>query len=330
MAAVPPGPTVTISVVIPTYNRLPYLRAALASVREQTRPPEEILIVDDGSTDGTEEFARTLPAPVRYLRQANAGPAAARNHGFRAATGDWIALLDSDDWWPVDKLALQEAFLRLHPHLAFVFGTQLNSRAGRTDAEPEILDPVVHATLRRESGGVRDFFGLLLRLNPVPTSSVLFRRECLVRTGGFDEARWRCEDYELWFRFAATFPIGYLDQPLVFKRSQDDNLINDYAKLWEAHLDVLLSLPGTHPERNLPDFPAWRQATAHTRYRLGSFHLRRGAIPAARAHFGGFQDRDLPTGLRLRALSRVKRALLAAGLGRLAHRATPARPPLPR
>jgi glycosyltransferase involved in cell wall biosynthesis len=321
---------VSISVVIPTYNRLPYLRAAVASAREQTRPPEEILIVDDGSTDGTEQFARSLPAPVRYLRQANAGPAAARNQGFRAATGDWIALLDSDDWWPADKLARQEAFLRLHPHLAFVFGTQLNSRAGQTDAQPEILDPEVHATLRREAAGIRDFFSLLLRLNPVPTSSVLFRRDCLARTGGFDEARWRCEDYELWFRFAAAFPIGYLDHPLVFKRSQDDNLINDYAKLWAAHLDVLLSLPRTHPGRNLPANPAWRQATAYTRYRLGSFHLRRGAVPAALEHFGAFHERDLPASARLHALSRVKRALLAAGLGRLARRTPPASTPLPR
>lgn len=314
-----------VSVIIPTYNRLRYLKDAIASVEAQTVAVREIIVVDDGSSDGTREYAAELAPRVCYLRQANAGPSAARNRGLRAARGEWIALLDSDDQWVPDRLARQAELLARQPNLDFVFGTQVNSRHGFTDAQPEILNANLYRRLQEQASGIRDFFDLLLVLNPVPTSSVLFRRSCLARVGYFDESRWRCEDYELWFRFAAHCSVGFTDHPLIVKRSQDDNLINDYRKLWEAHLAVLLSLPETHPIRRLPQHQPWKQAVAQTHYRLGSFALSRGEFDLAEPHFRAFRERDLPPPGADRLRSLLKRVLLASGCGRLAIRRRPSR-----
>ena len=102
----------TTLIVIPTYNRLRFLTEALASVFGQSRRPDEIIVVDDGSNDGTAEaMARLTDQGVRYVRQQNAGPSAARNRGMREATSEWIAFLDSDDLWLPHRLARQCEFL---------------------------------------------------------------------------------------------------------------------------------------------------------------------------------------------------------------------------
>jgi glycosyltransferase involved in cell wall biosynthesis len=308
----------TISVVIPTYNRLGYLCEALRNALRQTHAATEILVVDDGSTDGTEAAITALPAPVRYFRQKNAGPAAARNRGFREATGDWIALLDSDDLWPPEKLRLQRDFLAKHPATDFVFGNQVNLKNGVQEQRPEILYPGIHRRLRQGGAAVPEFFQLLLEGNPIPTSSVMFRRSCLGPVGFFDEHRWRCEDYEFWFRFARHCQIGFLDEILVAKRSQEDNLINDYAKLWTAHLDVLTALPTKHPDLLLKSSRAWKRAVAETVYRLGSFQLSRGEQAEAVRWFSDLRCADLPPFSETQTLALAKKLLLRLGIGKLA------------
>jgi len=109
-----------ISVIVPVFNGERYLAEALNSILGQTRPPEEVIVVDDGSTDHTAEVAGRFP--VRYLSQANQGAAAARNTGAQAATGDLLAFLDHDDLWVADKLARQLAVLAAQPELDMVFG----------------------------------------------------------------------------------------------------------------------------------------------------------------------------------------------------------------
>ena len=100
-----------ISVVIPAYNAAAWIRRAVNSVLSQTRPADEIIVVDDGSTDGTGDIVRMYDGRVRLLQQANAGAAAARNTGILAATGDWIAFLDADDEWLPQKLQRQTEYL---------------------------------------------------------------------------------------------------------------------------------------------------------------------------------------------------------------------------
>src|ERR1700678_803249 len=114
----------TISVIIPTYNRADLIGQALESALAQTHPADEIIVVDDGSTDDTERVVAQYAGQVRYMRQVNAGPSAARNRGIQAASGDFIALLDSDDLWVKDRLERQLAALTLHPGLDFIFGLE--------------------------------------------------------------------------------------------------------------------------------------------------------------------------------------------------------------
>ena len=115
----------TISVIIPVYNGERYLAEAIESVLAQSRQPDEIIVVDDGSTDGSAAVAKrftTLRYPVRYLWQAQAGASQARTHGGAVATGNWFAFLDADDLWTADKLAKQQAVLETQPTVDLVFG----------------------------------------------------------------------------------------------------------------------------------------------------------------------------------------------------------------
>jgi glycosyltransferase involved in cell wall biosynthesis len=108
-----------VSGIVPVYNGERFLSEALDSMLRQTRPPDEIIVVDDGSTDGTSRIAAALGPPVRWVRQENRGPAAARNLAIRLATGDFLAFLDADDLWLPRKLELQLACLEERPELDY-------------------------------------------------------------------------------------------------------------------------------------------------------------------------------------------------------------------
>ena len=126
-----------VSVVIPVFNGEAFLREAVQSVLAQKYSPIEIIIVDDGSTDGTATVARSLPETVRYLHQTNKGPAAARNRGIEHAQGSLIAFADADDLWPADKLELQLPYLINDPAIEIVMGRIQQVRLSREEfAEP--------------------------------------------------------------------------------------------------------------------------------------------------------------------------------------------------
>lgn len=112
----------SVSVVIPAHNAARYLAEAVASVRAQTHPAAEIIIVDDGSTDGTAHVIAGLGPDVRSIRQARAGAGAARNRGAELADGEWLAFLDADDLWAPPKLERQLAWMRAHPDTDLLFG----------------------------------------------------------------------------------------------------------------------------------------------------------------------------------------------------------------
>lgn len=113
-----------ISVVIPTYNRANYLKQALESVRKQTCPPHELIVVDDGSTDDTPELVRAFPDCV-MIRQSNEGLASAQNRGIAASTGDLIAFLDHDDLWPKNRLEIVANCFKLHPQIGYILGLEM-------------------------------------------------------------------------------------------------------------------------------------------------------------------------------------------------------------
>jgi len=191
-AGLQPSAGPRFSVVVPLYNKQAHIAATLASVADQTYAPFEVIVVDDGSTDGSvsKVLAAALPG-MRIVAQANAGPACARNRGIAEAAGDWIAFLDADDLWLPDHLETLAGLIDAYPAADVVSSGYV--RARRIDM-PDILS-------RRRP---RQPFGLVDFLNDhqlVHTSVVAVRAATLRGQDGF-KAKWPGEDLELWTRLA--------------------------------------------------------------------------------------------------------------------------------
>ncbi|HHD63747.1 MAG TPA: glycosyltransferase family 2 protein [Desulfobulbaceae bacterium] len=199
-----------ISVIIPTYNRASYIVRAMDSVTRQTRPPDELIIVDDGSTDATSqhvaEATRRASFPVRILRQENKGPAAARNLGIKHARGDILCFLDSDDWWAKKKIALQLDQMIANPEILISHTKEIWFRGGVRVNQKKKHYP---------AGGY--IFSACLKMCVVGMSTVMARRELFERYGFFDPELPCCEDYDLWLRVARERPFLLVNNPLTLK-----------------------------------------------------------------------------------------------------------------
>jgi glycosyltransferase involved in cell wall biosynthesis len=196
-----------VSVIIPTYNSGPLVVEAVASVLAQTRPADEIIVVDDGSTDNTAQRLEPVRERIHYVRQANSRVAAARNTGVGLSTGDVIAFLDADDAWHPQKLARQLSVLERRPEIGLL-ATRVTGLPGPTlpldgRAEPRVTDLALQN---------------LLVANVLATSSVLVRRSVLDRAGEFDRQLFGPEDYDLWLRCAQVSGVAVLDEPLTAYR----------------------------------------------------------------------------------------------------------------
>jgi glycosyltransferase involved in cell wall biosynthesis len=196
-----------VSAIIPVYNCERYVSAAIESVLAQTYPVHEIIIVDDGSTDGTRAVLESYIGRIRYIRQEKRGVAAARNSGIVHASGDFIAFLDADDLWLADKLQLQMDFLRNHPQYGLVYSDM------KTFDETGILHESVKIWLNMSppSGWI---FKELFAETLFACDATVFAKACVDRVGYFDESLAVGEDYNMWLRMARHFQIGYLDVPL--------------------------------------------------------------------------------------------------------------------
>lgn len=203
----------SISVVIPAYNSAAHLARALDSVLAQTRPAEEILVVDDGSTDATAEVARSYGDAVRLITQANAGAAAARNTGIRAARGDWIAFLDADDEWLPGRLAIQTDILTRRPDLVWVSGNYTTCSCSEQRQAVFITPQKAQAYLTQ--GQAADFLAVYAAGLSGHTDTMLIRREVLIEAGLFDPSLKKAEDIDLWWRIAYRHPtVGFAAEPL--------------------------------------------------------------------------------------------------------------------
>jgi len=195
----------TVSVVIPVYNNEAYIAAAVESVLSQSLLPTEIIVVDDGSTDGTAEALKSLRNSIKYVFQENRGEPAARNRGIREASGKYIAFLDGDDLWCPNKLELQMEYLRQHPNCALVYSDM------STFDENGIIDTSVKERFRMSLPSGRIFPALFMRAL-FGSGSVVFRRKCVDTVGYFDEGLLVGSDYEMWLRIARHFELGAVDQ----------------------------------------------------------------------------------------------------------------------
>lgn len=330
-------PRPTVSVIVPTFNRAGWLERTVWSALAQTVPPLEVIVVDDGSTDGTEAVARGLPAPVRYLPQANAGVGAARNAGAAAAAGDWLAFLDCEDLWRPEKLEVQFRALADRPGAAWavsdctVIGLDDRPLPGRQGFREvfEVFhaggpDPERHLAAfleRGTSGGVPtyggDLYALLFGGNICLPSSALVRRDAFEAAGGFDPA-WRlAEETEFFHRLAAAAPGVVVMAPLVAYRVGLSGALTSPANSVALIRGALESIERAAGLR-MPLAAAEREAFARGRdrllLRLAYTHLTNYDASAARQALEAVSPagRTSRRALLLRVLSRVPRGGLRA------------------
>jgi glycosyltransferase involved in cell wall biosynthesis len=223
-----------LTIIIPTYNRLPFLKSAINSVFCQTYRRFQLIIADDGSTDGTGDNVQSLnnsDENLRYLRLPHCGmPGKVRNAGARLATGDFLAFLDSDDLWKPEKLARQIAFFEEHPDMMICHTREIWQRGEKIVSQA--------GQKHRRSGYI---FADALKKCIIGPSTVMMRRELFEELGGFREDLEIAEDYELWLRITAKYPVGYIDEPLVIKRGgHADQLSEKYGQIEVFRIKALL------------------------------------------------------------------------------------------
>lgn len=223
-----------VSVVVPAHDAHASIEAALRSALAQTRLPDEIIVVDDGSKDATATIARGLGAPVRVISQAQGGPSAARNTGVDAASGEWIAFLDADDEWHPAKLEHQLA--RAHGDTVLV-ATDWSRELLRTPT-PAVVPTTVLLTSK------------ILLLNRFQTSTVLLRRDAFMAAGGFDSSLDGVEDWDMWLRSSRQGGVLKLDWPFV--------RYTDVATGYSKALERVYRTGRTMLDRELGDAPDHR------------------------------------------------------------------------
>ena len=195
-----------ISVVIPSYNRKEFLKRSIDSAINQTKKPFEIIVVDDGSTDGTETMIKSDYDFVKFIKQKNKGVSAARNIGIKVSIGEWICFLDSDDEWKKDKLEKQINAMKSNPGYKFFHSNEIWIKNGLR---------INQKKKHKKYGG--DIFDKCLDMCRISPSSVMIDKTVFDEVGNFNENLVVCEDYELWLRICDKYRVFFIDEPLIIK-----------------------------------------------------------------------------------------------------------------
>jgi glycosyltransferase involved in cell wall biosynthesis len=231
-----------VSVVLPSYNRAHLIRRAIASVLNQSYRALELIVVDDGSTDGTCKVVETLDDPrIQYIRHSrNRGAAAARNTGIEASESEYVAFQDSDDEWLPHKLERQmDVLTRSSPQIGVVYSSFWQVRGSGKRVYPprsRRWASLIPSEVRRLEGDIRT---ALLRGNPVTTQAAVVRRACFERVGTFDERLPYLEDWELWLRISQRYRFAFVDDPLLIVYATPDSISGDPERLMKAFRLIL-------------------------------------------------------------------------------------------
>lgn len=248
--------TFPVAVIIPSYNRATLLPETLASILSQSLPPAEIIVVDDGSTDSTEEVVHAFSPKVRYLRIENSGVCRARNVGVAASSSPWIAFCDSDDLWRPDRLELQSRLAALAPDAAFQFCNFVHVRDGAWSAEckfsqapTEYWRPARHLLAPNLWLFTEPLYARLLTFQPVFPSTIFMTRALFDQVGGFQNSlgRVKGEDFEFVLRCAQFAPSAAVAKPLVGIRKHSGNFSHDQLEVTLGELRILRHALEHHP-----------------------------------------------------------------------------------
>ncbi|MFC1878438.1 glycosyltransferase family 2 protein [Chloroflexota bacterium] len=274
-----PYPRPIVSVILPTFNRAASLERAIRCVLAQTFSDFELIVIDDGSTDGTPQIVKTInDRRLHFLRlPVNRGAAAARNLGIKESHAGLIAFQDSDDIWSPDKLAVQiESIKQINPKTGVLYSSfrwQSGQRQGITPANTRTVLSRFGLARHRLEGDLRQ---ALLRGNFITTQTALVKRECLDSAGGFDKRLARLQDWDLWLRIAQHYQFHYIDRPLVRTYRSSKRISADENALLRA-FDLLLS-------KHRHDKQAYNEISAQRCYALGSLYMRKNRPSPARNH----------------------------------------------
>ena len=236
-----------ISVIIPAFNSEVTIGRAINSVLNQTYSDYEIIVIDDGSTDGTGEVVRSFGAKVNYIYQENAGAAAARNTAIKAAAGQWLAFLDDDDEWLPTKLQEQMDLLKANPQLKWCCTNRY-----QTDGKRKTVfgnEQKITTALQN-----RDYFESYFLADakgqcPIITTCLMIHKDLFDELGGFDSQYVRGQDLDMWWRIAHRYPqIGYTAKPLALRHLEDENPVTKTKRLDAARGGNRRKLISTHME----------------------------------------------------------------------------------
>ncbi|MGD7035839.1 glycosyltransferase family 2 protein [Methylotuvimicrobium buryatense] len=254
-----------ISVVIPAYNSAAFIADAVRSILNQSQPVDEIVIVDDGSTDNTEQTVASLSGPIVYINQPNQGPSTARNTGIDAAKNDWIAFLDADDQWTPQKIERQLNVLQNSPELVLIAGDMAEIDNSNRIITESVLNK--HNLLSKfqalENRPIPNALAELVTKNFIPTGTVLVKKSALIEAGCFNPNIRFGEDLECWAKIAAKHPIACMPDILMLRRQHGNNatqltapLLNDLARVMTSIRNYAakdLSLQNIDPDRLVAD-----------------------------------------------------------------------------
>ena len=250
--ATPEKSKLTVSAVVPAYNAERHIARAIDSILKQSRPADEIIVVDDGSTDATAEVVKGYSDKVRYIYQENSGVSVARNTGIEAASGNWIAFLDGDDEWCGEKLKLQTEHLLKNDELKWTYSNFYLDQPGSEKLQEAHGSKELEKLL-----GEREYFEDYLKAYVTHgyawTCTLMIERDVFKKTGMFEPEMKRAQDNDLWYRIAYQYPmVGYQEQPLAVYHMDtpgSSTKINDEVDFMAGLIDRHLELSAEYGRR---------------------------------------------------------------------------------
>lgn len=248
----------TISVIIPTYNSSSYIKRTLDSVLSQNILPDEIVVVDDGSSDNTveriEEYKmknKDVLENIRVIRQNNMGAGAARNRAIKEASGEWIAFLDSDDIWMQGKMEAVRTAMEAHPDATIIAHDEYA-------VDEKDLDSHRLCSLHEVYDESKDLFIQLYEGNFFSTSCMVIKKQIIEKVGGFDESLRSAQDYDLWIRCGMYGKLFYIPEPYEIYVTRGGNITaNTYRryncemKICRKYIDELIGRIGLKKTRKI-------------------------------------------------------------------------------